>query len=347
MVEMSMYIKDILHVSQQDLPWDKLSGCNILITGATGLIGGCLVEALMLNPKRDYCVYACGRNEGRAEAMFRSFYGDEGFHFICHDVVNPLNCSVDFHYIIHAASNASPNFFANNPVEVIKSNISGVSNLMEFGLKHNMRRFLYVSSGEVYGEGDGRIFTEDYSGYVNCATPRACYPSSKRAAETLCVAYAAEYGADVVVARPCHVYGPNFTESDNRVYAQFIRNVMKDENIVMKSTGEQFRSWCYVVDCVLALLYILLKGENGQAYNIADEKSSVTIRDLAEMIAELGGKEVVMDVPSVDEKKGFNVVTKSVFSTEKLENLGWRLEGMMSQKMQATIEEAINKTIVL
>ncbi len=254
---------------------------------------------------------------------------------------------MDFHYIIHAASNASPNFFANNPVEVIKSNISGVSNLMEFGLKHNMRRFLYVSSGEVYGEGDGRIFTEDYSGYVNCATPRACYPSSKRAAETLCVAYAAEYGADVVVARPCHVYGPNFTESDNRVYAQFIRNVMKDENIVMKSTGEQFRSWCYVVDCVLALLYILLKGENGQAYNIADEKSSVTIRDLAEMIAELGGKEVVMDVPSVDEKKGFNVVTKSVFSTEKLENLGWRLEGMMSQKMQATIEEAINKTIVL
>lgn len=347
MVEMNMYKRDILRILQQGLPWEKLSGCNILITGATGLIGGCLVETLMLNPKRDYCVYACGRNEKRAKDMFGTFVADEGFHFICHNVVEPLGCSVDFHYIIHAASNASPNFFANNPVEVVKSNISGVSHLIEYGLKNGMRRFLYVSSGEVYGEGDGRTFTEDYSGYVNCATPRACYPSSKRAAETLCVAYAAEYGADVVIARPCHVYGPHFTESDNRVYAQFIRNVLGDEDIIMKSTGEQFRSWCYVVDCVSALLYILLKGENGQAYNIADGKSNITIRELAEMIAEIGGKKVVVDVPSADEKKGFNVVTKSVFSTEKLENIGWNIEGVMSKKMQATIKEVVNNRVIL
>lgn len=339
MAEMSMYKKDILRVSQQELSWGELSGCNILITGATGLIGGCLVETLMLNPRRDYCVYACGRNEKRAKEMFKAFSDDEGFHFICHNVVAPLDSDVDFHYIIHAASNASPNFFANNPVEVVKSNISGVSNLIEYGLKHGIKRFLYVSSGEVYGEGDGRVFTEDYSGYVNCATPRACYPSSKRAAETLCVAYAAEYGADVVIARPCHIYGPHFTESDNRVYAQFIRNVLRGENIVMKSTGEQFRSWCYVVDCVSALLYILLKGENGQAYNIADKKSNITIRELAEMIAEIGGRKVVIDLPTETERAGYNVVTKSVFSTEKLELLGWRLEGVMHQKIQATIKE--------
>ena len=341
MAEISEYSNDILQIFQEDLPWVQLSGCNILVTGATGLIGGCLVETLMLNPRRDYQVYASGRNEKRAKERFKEFANDSDFHFIKYDVLKPLESNVKFDYIIHAASNASPNFFAKNPVEVIKSNIDGVVNLMEYGLHHGMKRMLYVSSGEVYGEGDGRVFTEDYSGYVNCATPRACYPSSKRAAETLCVSYAEEYGADVVIARPCHTYGPHFTEADNRVYAQFIRNVLRGEDIVMKSTGEQFRSWCYVVDCVSALLHILLKGENRQAYNIADAASNISIRELAETIASIGGKKVVIDIPDADEKKGFNVVTKSVFATEKLEALGWMIDGGMKEKIFHTIQEII------
>lgn len=336
---MNFYYNDIRYIFKEDLPWNKLSGCNILVTGATGLIGGCLVEALMANPKRDYQVYASGRNEQRARERFKDYADDKAFHFVRYDVLEPLDSDVRFDYIIHAASNASPNFFAQKPVEVIKSNVDGVAHLMEYGLAHGMKRFLYVSSGEIYGEGDGRVFTEDYSGYVNCATPRACYPSSKRAAETLCVSYAAEYGADVVIARPSHTYGPHFTEQDNRVYAQFIRNVLRGEDIVMKSTGEQFRSWCYVVDCVSALLYILLKGECGQAYNIADDKSNISIRELAETIAKIGGKKVVIDVPDADEKKGFNVVTKSVFSTEKLRLLGWQAHTDIKQGLKDTINE--------
>ena len=336
---MNTYIDDILHIFDANLPWGQISGCNILVTGATGLIGGCLVETLMSNPQIDYHVYASGRSEERAKERFDKYAEDNRFHFIKYDVMTPLNSNIQFDYIIHAASNASPNFFASKPVEVIKSNINGVSNLIEYGLGHGMKRFLYVSSGEVYGEGDGRVFTEDYSGYVDSMSPRSCYPSSKRAAETLCVSYAAEYGADVVIARPCHVYGPHFTESDNRVYAQFIRNVLRGEDIVMKSTGEQFRSWCYVVDCVSALLHILLKGESGQAYNIADSSSNISIKELAEMVACIGNRKVVVDVPDDGEKKGYNVVTKSVFSTEKLEKLGWIISGDMQQKMQATIEE--------
>ena len=335
---MTAFQKDILHIYKADLPWEKLSGCNILVTGATGLIGGCLVEALMMNPNRDYHVYASGRNEERARKRFAAFADDEAFHFIRYDVMEPLDSEVRFDYIIHAASNASPNFFAQKPVEVIKSNIDGVANLMEYGLTHGMKRFMYVSSGEVYGEGDGRVFTEDYSGYVDCTKPRSCYPTSKRAAETLCVSYAAEYGADVVIARPCHVYGPHFTEQDNRVYAQFIRNVLRGEDIVMKSTGEQFRSWCYVVDCASALLHILLKGGSGEAYNIADANSNISIRELAETIAKIGGKKVVIDVPNADEQKGYNVVTKSIFATDKLELLGWRAQSNMLDGLNHTIE---------
>ena len=168
-----------------------------------------------------------------------------------------------------------------------------------------------------------------------------CYPSSKRASETLCVSYLNEYGADVVIVRPCHIYGPNFTDNDNRVYAQFIRNILKGEDIVMKSSGEQFRSWCYVVDCVSALLFVLLKGASGEAYNIADPTSIYTIRQLAEMLAKIGNTKVVMETPSEAEKKGYNLVSKSVFSIEKLKNLGWKVSGSMNDKMRNTVKQLL------
>ena len=338
MGEMNSYKEDIQKILQEKLPWEILSGCNVLVTGATGLIGGCLVDMLMMNPIKDYVVFASGRNMERGKIRFKDYIKDSDFHLIKYDVLEPLVSDVTFDYIIHAASNGSPNFFTQKPVEVMKSNIQGVCNLIEYGLTHGMKRMLYVSSGEVYGEGDGRVFTEDYSGYVNPTIPRSCYPSSKRAAETLCASYAVEYGADVVIARPCHIYGPYFTEQDNRVYAQFIRNVVRNEDIVMKSTGEQFRSWCYVVDCASALLYILLKGERGQAYNIADESSIISIKELAEMVAEIGNKKVIMDLPTDVERKGFNVVTKSVFSTTKIRSLGWKtLPQSMKTKMESII----------
>ncbi len=335
---MVSYKEDVKDVTKLDLPWENLSGCNILITGATGLIGSCIVEVLMERTQRDYCVYALGRNMQRMNKLFAKYLDDDGFHTIIGDVSNPLSLELPYHYIIHAASGAAPLEFSQHPVEVMKANLFGVSNMIEYGMKHNMRRFLYVSSGEVYGEGDGRIFTEDYSGYVDCTSPRSCYPSSKRAAETLCVSYASEYGIDIVIARPCHVYGPHFTEKDNRVYAQFIRNVLNGEDIVMKSTGDQYRSWCYVVDCVSALLYILLKGQKSQAYNIADESSNITIKELAEMVAYIGQRRVVMELPSVEEKAGYNVVTKSVYSTQKLSALGWQVKDRMINKIERVIK---------
>lgn len=322
----------------RDLPWEKLSGCNILVTGATGLIGSSFVNVLMNNPNKDYQVYALGRNEKRAHARFLRFKDDPAFHFMCGDVTLPLASDESFHFIIHAASNGSPNFFANSPVEVMKSNLYGVSNLIEYGLAHDMKRFLYVSTGEVYGVNEAAVFDESSYGYVDILDTRSCYPSSKRAAETLAMCYAAEYGADVVVARPCHTYGPHFTESDNRVYAQFIRNVLNGDDILMKSAGTQYRSWCYVDDCVSALLFILLKGKSGQAYNVADKSSVVTIRQLAEMIAHVAGRKVVMQIPSEMEKKGFTPIRRAVFDTSKLEALGWSVSGTMDEKLRRTID---------
>lgn len=333
------YLNDIKGVALSPMiPFNLLSGCNILVTGATGLIGSCLIKVLMAYPDIDYNIYAVGRNKARASKLFDNYEGNPFFHFVCCDILESIPLDIDLHYIIHSASNASPSDFVATPVEVIKSNVIGVSNLLDYGKNHNLKRMLFVSSGEVYGQGDGRVFDEHYSGYVDCTSLRSCYPSSKRAAESLCVAYSYEYGLEIVIARPCHVYGPDFSDRDNRVYAQFIRNAIKGQDIILKSNGEQFRSWCYVVDCVSALLTILLKGVSGEAYNIADDNSNVSIRQLADVVSSLSGQKVVFECPSNIEKIGYNVVTKSVYNVDKLKGLGWEAKTSLYDGFKHSIE---------
>ncbi len=339
---MNAYIEDVKRAAEAfSLPWQELSGKNILVLGATGLIGGCLVDVLMqhlmADATMDYHVYAAGRNVERANKRFAQYVDNAHYHFIHFDVTAPLESDIQSHYIVDAAGGACPQLYSQDPVGVMKSNIFGVDNLLQFGLSHGLQKMVYVSSGEVYGEGDGREFTEDYSGYINPTTVRACYPSAKRATETLCVCYAQQYGLEVSIARPCHVYGPYFTESDNRVYAQFIRNVLRGEDIVLKSKGEAFRSWTYVVDCAMALLYILLKGENGNAYNIANEESNVNIRTLAEQVAEIAGRKVVFDIPDDANQGNTTPITKAIFATKKLERLGWKPLFSLKEGLEHTI----------
>ena len=302
---------------------------NILVTGATGLIGSALVKRLMADG--EYNVFATGRNTKRAKMLFACYEDNSRFRFFRYDVREQLSGNTIFHYIVHAASNADPLHFANDPVGVIKSNIDGVTNLLDYGRNHGMERFLYVSSGEVYGSNarnkhaehsEQIVWTEEDSGYVDSMNARSCYPSAKRTAETLCVSYAIQYGVDVVVARLCHTYGACFTESDNRVYAQFLRNVMRGEDIVLKSSGEQYRSWIYVDDCVDALMKILHNGESCKAYNVANEESNVTIRRFAEIVAEMSGRKVVFETqtPTV----GGSTIKQAIFDTSNLRALGWK-----------------------
>jgi len=330
MAKVSPYQQDLAKAAKQ-LP-STLTG-NVLITGATGLIGGCLTDILIQYSECE--VYALGRNRQRAEQRFQPYWNNPRFHFLEHDICTPLHSTTDFHYIIHAASNASPNFFQQKPVEVMRANLEGLSHLVDYGIQHHMERMVYVSSGEIYGEGDGSVFTEESSGYIDILSPRACYPSSKRAAETLCASYNQEYQTQIAIARPCHTYGPYFTESDNRVFAQFIRNVLRGEDIVMNSPGTQYRSWIYVVDCAAAILSILFNGKRGEAYNVANAESNITIRELAEKTATIAGRKVIIDAC-----KGGNTtpISHAVFSTQKLESLGWHPLFTIDEGLRHTID---------
>ncbi len=315
---------DFLCAAESPLPWQRLSGRNILVTGATGLIGSAVVRILMCRPDADYHVYALGRNEERFGQLFGDMVDTGRLHFIRHDVSEPLTGTRPYHYIIHAASGANPVVYSTDPLSVIRANLWGTDHLMRYGLSHGMERFVFVSSGDVYGQGDGRPFTEDYSGYVDPLQVRSCYTSSKRAAETICVSYAHQHGVDISIARPCHTYGPHFSPSDTRAYAQFLRDARAGRDIVMKSQGLQLRSWIYSVDCALGILYIALKGARSQAYNVADTHSVVPIRQLAEMIARAANTHVVIDDPNPTEALGYNPATQSTFDTTRLQSLGWQ-----------------------
>ena len=290
---------------------------SILITGANGLIGSYMVEYLHSVGAK---VYAMSRS---LEKLERRFGKDAGINFIEQDLNESIETNILFDYIVHTASNAHPLAFSQDPVGTMKTNLFGTLNLLECAKKSG-GKLLYLSTGEIYGNNIDHHFTEEDLGVVDTKLARSCYPESKRAAETLCVSYNAQYGVNVNVARLCYVYGPTITDTNSRADAQFLRNALNNEDIVMKSKGEQRRTYCYVADAVCALLYILLYGENAQVYNIANPNSIVSVAEYAKTLANIAGVELKFELPDEIEARGYSKPADSILSAQKLINLGWQ-----------------------
>lgn len=328
--ENEKYMEDVHFVTKQNLPWKKLKNKSIMLSGATGLIGSFLIDVILEKNRSDdlNCkVYALGRSEEKAKARFAKYANDSNFIFILYDVKIPLmrNDIGRVDYIIHLASNTHPMLYSTDPIGTITTNIIGVQNLLEFSLKHHTERFVFASSNEIYGEnrGDVELFDEDYCGYINCNTLRAGYPESKRCGEALCQAYRVQAELDVVIARLTRSYGPTMLMSDTKAISQFIKKGIAGEDIILKSTGTQYYSYTYVSDAVSGLLTVLLVGENGEAYNIAEEHSDIMLKDLASIIAGISGKKVIFEIPDEIEAVGYSKVTKARLDGHKLQALGW------------------------
>ena len=313
-----------------DMPGlEALKGTRMLITGATGLIGSCLVDALLLlNGTQGTAieVYAAGRSASGMGERFGAAVNDPRFHYVSYDAAGPLSLDFEADYVVHAATSAHPLAYATDPVGILKANVIGTMNLLEALRSWGHGRFLLLSSGEIYGENPTlpEGFSEADTGAIDTMRPRACYPEGKRAAETLCASYVAQYGVNARVARLCHVYGPTFTASNSRADAQFLRNALHGRDIVMKSAGSQVRSWCYVADAVSALLTLLLRGEAGQAYNVANRHATASIREYAQTLADIAGVKLVFEQPPELEKAGYTPISRAVLNPAKLEGLGWQ-----------------------
>jgi len=322
------YIKDVDIALDGVAGLDNFRNKSVCVTGATGLIGSFIVDMLVrLNEttKANITIYAVGRSMRRLKERFGEAE-KPGFIALEHNVCEALDENFVFHYIIHAAGNASPKAIMQDPVGTIMTNINGTMQLLKYGRRHGMERFLYVSSGEVYGEVDGNDagYREEVNGYIDTISVRSCYPVSKRAAENLCISCTKQYGVNVVIVRPGHIYGPNTIKSDNRAPVQFAENVLRGSDIVLKSLGNQLRSYTYVADCASAILHILLHGLNGEVYNISNKDSVVSIAEFAQIMAEAESKKVIFGEFGKLEKGQNAPFRKQILCSDKLEQSGWK-----------------------
>ena len=339
------YMEDVRYVAKLNLPWDKLQNKILMLSGATGMIGSFLVDVLLEKNQLSNLnchVYALGRSEEKAKNRFCKYVNDEHFHFIPYDVKDPLqyNGIEKIDYLLHLAANTHPMLYSTEPIGTIITNIIGVKNMLEFAVEHNITRFAFASSNEIYGEnrGDVDFFDENYCGYINCNTLRAGYPESKRCGEALCQAYKEQKGLDVIILRLTRSFGPTMLMSDTKAVSQFIKKGLAGEDIVLKSDGTQYYSYTYMADAVSGLLWALLEGKNGEAYNIADSKNDIMLKDLAAVIAELKGKKVVFEVPNAVEAAGYSKATKARLNGEKLKKLGWVPRYTVQTGMERTID---------
>lgn len=338
-----IYIEDLKQACESTVDFKQLKNKSIMITGASGLIGSFIVDTLMYSNEKmnmNVTIYALGRSKKRLEDRFSEYKNNDLFHIVEQDVNEKIDFNFEVDFIIHAASNAYPAAFNTDPVGTILSNVCGTDNLLRYGSSKNAKRFLFVSSGEVYGQctDDIEEFHESYSGYVDPTKARSCYPASKRTAETLCISYTKQYGLDTVIVRPCHCYGPNVTKSDNRASVQFINNGLQNKDIILKSAGRQLRSYCYIADCVSALLTVLIKGNSCEAYNIANPEVKVTVSEYAQIVAEMCGRKVLYEQPDAVAKQEQTPIEKQVLCADKLEALGWKGCYSINQGIENTLE---------
>lgn len=326
--EKNVLAEDFEAVAQSDLPWEAFKGRSFVVTGATGLVGSLLVRALL------YCdqvhglgikVYALVRNVEKAKQIFGETNAPE---YLVADLAKD-EIAGDFvcDYVIHAAAVTTSKLMVSDPVGTIRTAIDGTEKLLKLAVEKKAQAFVYISSMEVYGQPktDGKTAEKDL-GYIDISTVRSCYPEGKRMCECLCNAYAAQYGLNVKSARLAQTFGAGILPTENRVFAQFARSAVNGENIVLHTTGESEGNYVYTADAIRAILLLLVKGESGEAYNIANEQSHTTIRNMAELVAEQiagGAIRVVLDIPQDASSLGYAPPVKMWLDASKMRALGW------------------------
>lgn len=325
----TLWINDIDTVLSVLPELDELEGQSVMITGAAGLICSAVTDILIrYNETHEgkIQIFAAGRNERKMRERFGKFFFYDYFHFVPYNSATTSNqFPIQIDYIIHGAANSSPRKILNEPVETMLSNFLGIKCLLDYAKEQSVKRLLYISSSEVYGNKsrEGAAHEKDY-GFIDILIPRNSYSIGKQAAETLCISYAYEYCVNPVIIRPGHIYGPTANKTDDHVSSAWAYDVALGKDIVMKSDGAQIRSYVYCLDCASAILKVMLRGETGKAYNISNPESVISIRQMAEILAHSAGVELKIEAPNAEEKKGFNPMSNSSLDSRNLMNLGWR-----------------------
>lgn len=337
--------QDLERAADSDrISWEELRGKSILVTGATGLIGSQAVQVLTLAGVRrnlDLKVLALVRNPRKAEKMLGTCM-EYGLELVTGDVLKPVRTDLPVDYILHGAGVTTSKDFVDHPVETILTMLKGTENILELAREKQVRGMVYLSSMEAYGVVDPEhyVVRETDYGYIDPLQARSSYSESKRMAEGLCGAYAHEFGLPVKTVRLAQTFGAGIPETENRVFAQFARSIITGKDIVLHTDGSKAHCYCYTSDAVLGLLTVLLKGVPGEAYNISNEATFSTIREMAEMLIRKypeSGAKLVFDIPEDANKFGYAPTSRMLVCAEKLRALGWEPEADLGEMFERLI----------
>lgn len=319
--------QDIQAVIRSGVTDGLRDGSTVFVTGATGLIGSLLVKALVCCD-REITVVALARSMEKAQAAFGSLLKSEKLKICLGDVNRPLQVEGPVDYIIHGASPTSSKYFVEKPVETIFTALNGTRNVLELAKEKQVKKAVYLSSLEVYGVPEQKQYiTEQDFGSIDPMQVRSSYSEGKRMAECVCASYAKEYGVPVVVARLCQTFGAGVAYDDGRVFAQFARCAIEGRDIVLHTQGNTVRTYCYTSDAITALLTLMLRGVPGEAYNVTNMQTAISIRDMAELVCSLVPEkniQVRIEIPEDVASFGYNPEMIIRLDSGKLQALGWQ-----------------------
>jgi len=341
MLKNHVVMNDMDNMFNSGYDFSKLKNKNILITGATGMLASYYLGFLVyLNRNHGYNIniYALARNKEKLDSVLDDYKDD--VNYVIQDVTKPIEIDGDLDYIIHMASSANPKTLVSNPVSIIDANVIGTKNVLELAKEKNAE-VLFTSTREIYGKVDDKDeVLETDMGILDNSIVRSCYPESKRLAENMIVSYGYQYDVDFKIARLAHSYGPGMIiHDDGRIMADLLSNVINGENIVLKSSGDALRAFCYVSDATLALLLITLSDKKNEIYNVSNETEEISIRNLAEKLISMYPErnlELVFDIDKDSATKYVNF-KRTRLNDDKLYSLGFN--------PQTSLEDGIRNTV--
>jgi nucleoside-diphosphate-sugar epimerase len=338
---------DLQEIVSENYNWGKLKNKTILVTGANGMLATYFVYVLFyLNEKFDYQIkiLALVRNLKKAELLFSAMKNNEIFTFLHQDVAAPIAYDGKIDYILHAAGSADPVSIINNPVGMVRANTIGTFSVCETAKKSKTQKILFTSTREVYGKLENiDVNDETHFGEIDPLDQRSCYPESKRMAETILKSYQTQDRIDFNAVRIAHSYGPGMKiENDGRVMADLISDIVHGRNIVLKSTGEAVRAFCYITDAVKAMFLVLFEGTSGEAYNIANETEPITIKNLSELLVSLQPeKKLKIKYKILENQQGYTNYKRTALNTDKLGKLGWQPMVLLKAGLLRTINSFV------
>jgi len=327
----SIIESDLKYITDADIPWKSFENKTVLVSGASGFLPAYMVETLLyLNETRQLNIIIIGlvRNIEKARERFSHYHHDQHLTFIAQDVCDSLHIDQHVDYIIHAASQATPKMFNSDPVGTLLPNVMGTRNLLNLAVQNRSEGFLYFSTSGVHGfvEADKFPVKEDCYGSLNPTKLESCYLESKRMGENMCIAWMHQYGVPAKIVRPATTYGPGLKLDDGRSFADFIANIVQHQDIQLFSDGKAMRNFCYLADATLGFFTVMLKGQTGEAYNVATDHE-ISIIDLAKLLVEKVFPErnlkVVMKQDPAKDYLRVNY-SRTAVNITKVKALGWK-----------------------